>query len=49
MNLKEQINYENIYDSIDRASFVRYYKPDVRKLEGLIGRKVPWEEFRDED
>ena len=49
MNLKEQINYENIYENIDRASFVRYYKPDVRKLEGLIGRKVPWEEFRDED
>jgi len=32
-------------DEKDRDFFIQYYKEDVKKLEILLGRKLPWENF----
>jgi hypothetical protein len=29
----------------DREFLIRYYRDDVARLEGLLGRKLPWRNF----
>jgi hypothetical protein len=31
-----------------RAALIEFYRPDVRRLEEIVGRPVPWDEFRRE-
>jgi hypothetical protein len=31
-----------------RARLAEFYRPDVRRLEEILGRPVPWPEFREQ-